>query len=282
MLNGVKKLILQYPAVSRFVLAAILIFVTLALTDVVGKQINFIYTGFLLLTIATWILYRTEHKTLKEIGLNLNLINVSFLFFGLLLGIVAFAVSTYSRTVYTGEQWHVNRNIDWLGLVRGLYIILPTVATQQLIFRGYPFMKTVEVSNLFIANIIWGLLFAMYHDIWGNPVMLPFTILSFLISHYVFSASLIKSASLYFPIGIHLGHNWSGQYFNGYNAADKGIFYITNQQNFNSWQAFLIFWLTYNLGFIILGCLLWKWKGTSFSINVTKEKSTTTNIIYKS
>lgn len=269
-----KKIILKYPIVSRFVLAAILFVLALILSQVIGEHVKFMYTGFLLLVIATGILYRTENKTLKAIGLNFNLRTVPFLFFGLLLGIVAFAVSTYFRTVYTGEQWHVNRNIDWLSLFRGVYIILPTVATQQLIFRGYPFMKTVEVSNLFFANIIWGFLFALYHDIWGNLIILPFTILSFIISHYVFSASLLKSATLYFPIGIHLGHNWSTQYFNGYSATDKGIFYITNQQNFNSWQAFLIFWLTYNLGFIILGCLLWKWKGTSFSINVTKLRST--------
>jgi hypothetical protein len=262
MLNRLKRTILQYPAVSRFVLAAVLFVAALMLADVVGKHVKFIYTGFFLLLIATWILYRTENKSLKEIGLNLNLRNISFLFFGLLLGIVAFAVSTYSRTVYTGEQWHINPTIDWFILAKGLYIVLPTVATQQLIFRGYPFMKTVEVSNLFIANIIWGLLFALYHNIWGNPIILPFTILSFLISHYVFSASLLKSSTLCLPIGIHLGHNWSSQYFNGYSATDKGIFYITNQQNFNSWQAFLMFWFTYNLGFIILGYLFWKRKGT--------------------
>ena len=270
MLNRLKKTILQYPAVSRFVLAAVLLVVALMLTDVVGKHVKLLYTGFFLLLIATWILYRTENKSLKEIGLNLNLRNISFLFFGLLLGIVAFAVSTYARTVYTGEQWHINPAIDWFILAKGLYIVLPTVATQQLIFRGYPFMKTVEVSNLFIANIIWGLLFALYHNIWGNPIILPFTILSFLISHYVFSASLLKSSTLCFPIGIHLGHNWSSQYFNGYSATDKGIFYITDQQNFNSWQAFLIFWFTYNLGFIVLGYLFWKWKGTSLSVNAVK------------
>lgn len=267
MLKRVKKIILQYPVASRFILSVILFIIALILTDAIVKHVKLSYTGFLLLLIATWVLYRTDNKTLKEIGLNLNLKNIAFFSFGLLLGILAFAVSTYSRTIYTGEQWHINQNIDWFSLAKALYIILPTVATQQLLFRGYPFMKTLEVTNLFIANIIWGLLFAFYHNIWGNPIMLPFTILSFLISHYVFSASLLKSATLFFPIGIHLGHNWSSQHFNGYSATDKGIFYITNQQNFNSWEAFLIFWLSYNLGFIILGYLFWKWKRTSLSEN---------------
>ena len=256
-----KKIVSKYPAISRFILAAILLVVVLLLTDVIGKEIHFPYTGFLLLVGATWILYKSENKSLKEIGLNLNVRNVSFLIVGLFLGIFAFATSTFFRTIYTGEQWHVNPNIDWLKLADGLYIVLPTVATQQLIFRGYPFKKTIEISNLFIANIIWGLLFAFYHDIFGNLIMLPLTVLSLLISHFCFSSSLLKSGTLYFPIGIHLGHNWSSQYFNGYSITDKGIFYITDQQNFNSWQAFLIFWLTYNLGFIILGTSLWKWKG---------------------
>lgn len=275
--RNMKKILSRFPTVSRFILAGILFVLALILADIVGNYIHFPYAGCLLLILATWILYRSESETLKEIGLNLQLRNISFILLGLLLGIFAFAISTYARTIYTGERWHVNPSINWLKLAEGFYIILPTVATQQLIFRGYPYKKTLEVSNLFVANIIWGLLFAFYHNIWGNPMVLPFTILSFLLSHYVFSASLLKSATLYFPIGIHLGHNWSSQYFNGYNISDKGIFYITNQQNFNSWQAFLTFWVTYNLGFIILGCLFWKWKGITLIGNFRKRKSTTTS-----
>lgn len=258
-----KKIFSSYPTVARFTLAVILFAASLILADIIEKIIHIRYTGFLLLVGATWILYRTENKTLKEIGLNLSLKNVSFLFLGLLLGIIAFAVSTYFRTVYTGEKWHINPNIDWLRLAEGLYIVLPTAATQQLLFRGYPYKKTIETSNLLIANSIWGILFVIYHDIWGNPIMIPFLAISLFLAHYVFASSLLKSTTLYFPTGIHLGNNWSTQYFNGYKITDKGLFYITDQQNFDSWQAFVIFWLTSNLGFIILGYLFWKWKGVT-------------------
>jgi hypothetical protein len=270
---SVKNTFLKYPVIARFILAAILFVMALFLAGFINKYISFPFTGVLLLALATWILYKTENKNLKAIGLDLQPRNLAHLFIGLLFGVAAFVISTYSRTLYTGEQWHITPHIEWLTLVKGLYLVLPTVATQQLIFRGYPYKKTVEVSNVITANIIWGLLFACYHDIWGNLVMLPLTILSFLISQYVFGTSLLKSFTLYLPIGIHLGHNWSSQYFNGYKPSDVGIFYITDQNNFNSWEAFFMFWFTYNLGFIILAIILWRWKGRTQIEQVQDDQS---------
>jgi membrane protease YdiL (CAAX protease family) len=256
-----KNLLSKYPNVVAFALAVILCATALALADWIGKLIHFPYAGLLLLVAATWYLYKRENRTLQEIGLNLRIRNVSFLLPGLALGIASFAISTYARTLFTGEQWHVNPNIQWDKLAEALYVVLPTAATQQLIFRGYAFKKTIEVSNLFVANLIWGLLFVAYHDIWGNLMFLPFAFLALFLSHYVFSSALLKSGTLYFAIGIHWGHNWSSQHFNGYKITDAGIFYITNQQNYNSWLAYLILWLAYSLGFIILALAFWKWKG---------------------
>jgi membrane protease YdiL (CAAX protease family) len=179
--------------------------------------------------------------------------------------------------LYTGEHWNVTPNIDWLTLAQGILIVLPTVATQELLFRGYAYKKTVEVGNVILANIVWGLLFASYHDIWGNPIILPFTVLSFLIAHYVFASALLKSLTLYLTIGIHLGHNWSSQFFNGYKPTDISIFYLTDQKNFTSWSAFLIFWFTYNLGFILLALILWMWRAKATKLELPALEDTGIN-----
>jgi hypothetical protein len=263
-----KHFVQKYPSAFRFILAAFLFLTALVLSDLIGKIVYFPYTGFLLLVSATWLLYRTEGKSLAAIGLDITLRNFLFLFGGLLLGVSAFAVSTYSRTMYTGERWHFTPNINWLQLGWGMVLILPTVATQQLLFRGYAYKKTAEVSNVIMANLVWGIMFASYHDIWGNLIILPFNILSFLISHYVFGTALLRSKTLYFAIGIHLGHNWSSQYFHGSKPSDISLFYITDQKNFNSWSAYLIFWLTYNLGYILLALILWKWRGMAARTSV--------------
>jgi hypothetical protein len=127
----------KYPSAFRFILAALLFLTALVLSDLIGKIVYFPYTGFLLLVSATWLLYRTEGKNLAAIGLDITLRNFLFLFGGLFLGISAFAVSTYSRTMYTGERWHFTPNVNLLQLGWGMVLILPTVATQQLLFRAY-------------------------------------------------------------------------------------------------------------------------------------------------
>ena len=253
-------MIKKYPTTARFILAAILFALAIFLSDLLGKQIHFPYWGTILFVLVTWILYKTDNKTLQDIGLNLRIRNISFLVFGLFLGILGFAIATWSRTLYTGENWHLNQTIDWIRLAKGLWIVLPTVATQQILFRGYLYKKTLEKSNLLIANLIGGAAFVSYHDIWGNLYYVPFMVISLFLAHYMFASALLKSATLYFPIGIHLAHNWSTEYFAGYKPTDKAIFYLTDQQMFSSFQSSLIFWFTYNLGFILLAVIFWRWK----------------------
>lgn len=126
---------------------------------------------------------------------------------------------------------------------------------------GYGFTKTLEKTNLLVANIIWGSLFVLYHNIWGSNLYdIPLMILSLFLAHYVFSSALLKSATLYLPIGIHFGHNWSSQYLNGYKTGDHGVFYLTDQRVLSELPTVIIFPLTYNLGFIILMIILWRRK----------------------
>lgn len=267
-------MIKRYPTISRFILAAILFALALFLTDQIGKYVHFIYTGVILFTLVTWILLKTDNKNLNVLGLNFQPKNLSFFFLGLCAGILAFAFSTWCRTLYTGEKWNINFDVNWVMLAKGLIWVLPTVATQELLFRGYPFIKTVEKSNLLIANLIWGAVFVSYHDIWTNPYNIPFFAVSLFIAHYMFSSALLKSGTLYLPIGLHLGHNWSSQYFNGYSATDNAIFYLSDQKMFNSFSSSLVFWLTYNIGFILLAILLWKWKRVK-EVNNIKSSQTT-------
>jgi len=64
----------------------------------------FPFTAPIFLVIATYILYRTERKLLKMIGLNFNLRNMSFLILGLLVGALAFFGARLVRAIYVGES----------------------------------------------------------------------------------------------------------------------------------------------------------------------------------
>ena len=66
------------------------------------------------------------------------------------------------------------------------------------------------------ANIIFSILFLSVH-VFDNEVInsipkIIFTVITIPIGHILFSVALLKSKSLLFPIGIHLGNNWASQH----------------------------------------------------------------------
>jgi hypothetical protein len=54
------------------------------------------------LGIATWLLYKTDKKSLGAIGLNLSLKKLFFLPLGLLIGAIALLGAKYARALYGG------------------------------------------------------------------------------------------------------------------------------------------------------------------------------------
>jgi hypothetical protein len=129
-----KKIILKFPTVSRFVLALLLFVVALILSGWIQNLFhitpNFPFTGTILLLAGTWVLYKKDHQSLKAIGLTISVKHILLLLLGLAIGAVAFGISVWLRSIYTGEEWHTRSAIDTHELFRGFYFILPSVMGQ--------------------------------------------------------------------------------------------------------------------------------------------------------
>ncbi|MGN6400679.1 MAG: CPBP family glutamic-type intramembrane protease, partial [Flavisolibacter sp.] len=73
------------------------------------------------------------------------------------------------------------------------------------------FKKTVEISNVATANLIFASLFILSHWIngfaFGDPIAMTILLITGL-GHVLYATAFLKSKTLYFPIGIHLGGNW--------------------------------------------------------------------------
>ena len=96
-------------------------------------------------------------------------------------------------------------------ILSGLWLLLPTVILEELAFRGICFKKTVEISSVTTANLIFATIFILSHWInlgaFGNPVQMTILLITGL-GHILYATAFLKSKTLYFPIGIHLGNNW--------------------------------------------------------------------------
>lgn len=261
-----KTLLNKYPTVSHLILSILLFSLALILSNMINKGVvkeYFPYTAPILLGLATWILYKTENKSLSEIGLNLSLRNLSFLPLGVLIGVIALWVAKYVRALYTDESLVISESIDYASISYAFYFILPTVAVEEFLFRGYLFKKTITKTNVVIANIIFSMLFMLIHvldeNVMQNRGMMILLIVSIPVGHLWFSTALLKSKTLFFPIGLHLGNNWATRHLVTNTDSGDSIFYTINNATFDTWPYFIGFILLYNAVFLFMTFLIWKW-----------------------
>jgi len=261
-----KTLLKKYPIGSRFVLAILLFALALILSGLINKgviKMYFPYASAILLGIATWLLYKTDKKSLREIGLNLSLRNISFLPLGVCIGAIAFLTTKYARALYTGESIVVSETVNYSTILYALYIILPTVAVEEFLFRGYLFKKTIDTTNVIVANVIFSILFMLIHvfdeNVINNKGMMIFLIISIPVGHLLFATALLKSKTLLFPIGLHLGNNWATQHVITDSDTGDSFLYIINNASFDTWPEFIGFILIFNSVFLFFTFLIWKW-----------------------
>ena len=159
----------------------------------------------------TWLAYKKEGKNLSELGLNLKWRNIVFGILGIVVGGIFIIPLIYTIAFIKGYPVEFNQYFNGSYVLSGLWLLLPTVILEELAFRGICFKKTVEISSVTTANIIFATLFILSHWInlgaFGNPVMMTVLLITGL-GHILYATALLKSNTLYFPIGIHLGNNW--------------------------------------------------------------------------
>jgi len=279
-----KALLNKYPIPTRFVLAILLFALALFISGLINKGVvkqYFPYTSAILLLIATWLLYKIDNKSLSTIGLNLSLRNISFLPLGLLIGAIALLIAKYARALYTGESFAISESVNYSTILYALYTILPPVAVEEFLFRGYLFKKTIKIYNVIIANVIFSILFMSIHvldeSIINNRGMLIFMLITIPVGHLLFATALLKSKTLFFPIGLHLGNNWATQHLITASNTGDSFLYTVNNATFDTWPSFIGFILVFNGVFLLVTYIIFKWSsentfGVSESIRRLNKK----------
>ncbi|WP_299278876.1 CPBP family intramembrane glutamic endopeptidase [uncultured Psychroserpens sp.] len=266
MLSKIKRLLHKYPTATRLTLALLLFALALVLSVVIDTPFLkrfFPYTSAILLGIATWMLFKIDNKSLHAIGLDWKARNLAFLPLGLIIGALALLVATYVKTLFTGQSIVLSTSVDYTAILYAFYTILPTVAVEEFLFRGYIFKKTVDRFNVIVANIIFSLLFMLIHvldeNVLQNKGMILFLVISIPVGHLLFATALLKSKTLFFPIGIHLGNNWATRHLITSSNDGDSFLHTINNVTFETWTPFIIVILLVNAVFLLVTYLIWKW-----------------------
>lgn len=205
---------------------ALFFFIVVALSTVFGYQT---WSGYIapliLLAITAW-LYKREGKNLSVLGLIPTKRTTGFLPIGLVLGVFFYATGMYLVMLYRGLEIQYNAAADYSLIATGLVFFIQGVLNEELIFRGYCFQQTIERYGIVTANLVFALLFLVWHwfawDAWGNyGLMLSAVTVCF--GHFLFATSYLKSGTLFLPIGIHLGNNWAVKHFAVYQSSEEPI-----------------------------------------------------------
>lgn len=256
----------QFPVTSRYVVAILLFALALMLSTLIDGPIlkqYFPYVSAISLFLVTWFLFKLDKKKLEAIGLKLTLRNVSFIFFGLFLGVIVFLVASFARAIYTGETIIFSSVVDYRAIIISLYFILPTVAVEELLFRGYLFKKTIAISNVVVANIVFSVLFTLIHiadeSVMSNSGHLVILLMSIPVGHLFFATALLRSRTLFFPIGLHLGNNWATRHLISSQGEGQSILVVLDRVNFDTWPTLIGFLLIFNGVFLLATSLIWKW-----------------------
>jgi membrane protease YdiL (CAAX protease family) len=241
--------------------------IPMVLGATVGYQGLAGYLSPLLLLLLTFFLYKREGSSLTVLGLVPGRHTLVYLPLGLLLGAALIFAALLVQLISLDARLSFNKEASYGAVVGGLFIVLHGVLNEELIFRGYCFKHTVDRAGFLKANLLFGLLFMIWHWIswnaWGDWMVMLGSVTT-AIGHLLFATALISSRTLYFAIGLHLGINWAqrnliGVQTTGEPAESKLILVAVKEQEISTLQSAVNFGLPVLL-FLLLTGLIWKYR----------------------
>ncbi|MHA7843259.1 MAG: CPBP family intramembrane glutamic endopeptidase [Winogradskyella sp.] len=155
--------------------------------------------------ILSYVIVKKQDNTFRDIGLYYENKTPLRFGFGFLIGafvtvvMLAIAINFSSLEMVYNKDSKIFQPLFWT------LMFLPLAFMEELIFRGYTFLKIKNILGLWPAQIIMAILFAWYHDYTGatffNQLLGPS------VWALIFGVTAIWSKGLAFPIGLHMAIN---------------------------------------------------------------------------
>ena len=211
------------------------------------------------------IVWMYEKNNLRVLGLMPTQNRVGSLFFFMIVTAVC-AASGFLLKMYFGNiQYHLNPKLDAILVVKGIWWNINSVLFEELIFRGVIFYILIQKLGITKAIIISAAAFGIYHwfsyGIIGN---IPQMIMVFFITGImgmVYAFGYARTMSLYIPIAIHFGWNFTQGFVFSEGSIGKGILVQTTEAPFRTdsyLEAILVFLLPMLSAIVINFLLVWR------------------------
>ena len=170
------------------------------------------YVGMLVAAVAIGLLMLRlwEKRPLSALGWPVTRKAVPQFAVGTLLGMLALIAACLLLVVVGSLRFTPDRGSagEWLvGMARMFAVLLLPAATEEALFRGYPYQKLVEGFGAPAATLAASAGFAIAHA--NNPSVNGIALANIFIAGIMLSVAFLLTRSLWFATGVHLGWNWA-------------------------------------------------------------------------
>jgi CAAX protease family protein len=176
-----------------------------------GQQM---FTGSLALMVAAIVggmllVRRLDHRPARAIGITFSRTAVRDAAAGLGIGLLSIGVAGLVMYAagdlrYTGEPGDGGA---WThAILRGLVFLAAGAASEEALFRGYPFQVLARAASPLIATVAVSTLFAIAHA-W-NPNVTAIALANIFLAGVMLSTAYLRTRTLWLATGVHLGWNW--------------------------------------------------------------------------
>jgi hypothetical protein len=173
--------------------------------------------------IAAWVVGLTAYLLLRfldkrrfvSMGLLINGRAVKDLAWGIFLGFLMLSAAVGLMWILGYEEISLSPDINTilLGFLGNILLFTAVGFNEEILFRGYIFQAFIEGSNKWIPLITLSVLFGFAH--FFNPNFSWFGFANIVLAGVLLSLAYIQTKSLWLPIGIHIGWNFTQGYIWG-------------------------------------------------------------------
>lgn len=161
--------------------------------------------------VAAWVMMRgVERRPLGAMGFPLGRAAVGESAAGTGVGAAFLAAAVLVVALTGGARWTPDAGTvpEYLAFAaRTLAFFAVAAAVEEVVFRGYPFQVLERAVGAWPAAVVLSLLFAVAHA--GNPNVRPLGLANIFLAGVMLSAAYLRTRSLWFATGVHLGWNWT-------------------------------------------------------------------------
>lgn len=158
----------------------------------------------------------------------------------LLTAMLCFGVQFIEKSL-SSSKWLINPEFQLQTFLQMAYWDFKSVLTEELIFRGailYIFAKRIGPHK---AILLSAFAFGVYHwftfGIIGQIVPMIFVFIGTGLMGYAWALAFIKSKSMFWPIGLHLGWNFTHNSIFSKGPLGKGILFSESGQVISDWYS---------------------------------------------